>query len=58
MSENTALNEVVRNLFAAQPLGILATQGNGYPYCNIVAFTPSDDLRYPDYRDTARHVKI
>lgn len=46
MSENTALNQIVRSLFAAQPLGILATQGNEYPYCNIVAFTPSDDLRY------------
>jgi len=46
MSTNTTLNDIVRNLFTAQPLGILATQGNGYPYCTIVAFTPSDDLRY------------
>jgi len=46
MSENQALNHIVRTLFAAQPLGILATQGSGYPYCTIVAFTPSDDLKY------------
>ena len=46
MSTNTTLNDIVRNLFAAQPLGILATRGSGYPYCTIVAFTPSDDLRY------------
>ena len=45
MSENTALNHIVRNLFAAQPLGILATQTQGQPYCNIVAFTASEDLR-------------
>jgi hypothetical protein len=46
MSTNAPLHDIVRSLFAAQPLGILATQGKGYPYCNIVAFTPSDDLRY------------
>jgi hypothetical protein len=45
MSKNPALSQIVRKLFAAQPLGILATQGNGYPYCHIVAFTPSDDLK-------------
>ena len=45
MSATEALNDIVRSLFAAQPLGILATQGNEYPYCTIVAFTPSDDLR-------------
>jgi len=46
MSENIALNEIVINLFAAQPLGVLATQAHGQTYCNIVAFTPTDDLRY------------
>ena len=35
----TSLNEIVRSLFAAQPLGILATQADRHPYCNIVAFT-------------------
>ena len=45
MSTNTILNDIVRSLFAAQPLGILATQAHGQPYCNIVAFTASEDLR-------------
>ena len=45
MSKNTELNQIVSDLFAAQPLGILATQGNGNPYCTIIAFTPSDDLK-------------
>ncbi|MBN2108670.1 MAG: pyridoxamine 5'-phosphate oxidase family protein [Deltaproteobacteria bacterium] len=45
MSENSALNQIVRALFEAQPVGILATQSDRHPYCNIVAFTPSDDLR-------------
>ena len=45
MSENSGLNQIVRTLFAAQPVGILATQSDRHPYCNIVAFTPSDDLQ-------------
>ena len=45
MSENTALNQIVRNLFAAQLLGVLATLTDQHPYCNIVAFTASQDLR-------------
>ncbi len=45
MTNNTNLNDLVRSIFAAQPLGILATLSNGYPYCTIVAFTPSDDLK-------------
>ena len=45
MSINATLHDLVRSLFAAQPLGILATQAQGQPYCNIVAFTASEDLR-------------
>ena len=45
MSINDPLNDIVRSLFEAQPLGILATQAHGQPYCNIVAFTASEDLR-------------
>ena len=44
MSEAASLNDLVRRLFAAQPVGILATQSARHPYCNIVAFTPSDGL--------------
>lgn len=45
MATDIDLRETVRSLLAAQPLGILATQGHGQPYCNLVAFTPSDDLK-------------
>jgi hypothetical protein len=45
MSTAPALSEIVRSLLASQPLGILATQAHGEPYCNLVAFTPSDDLK-------------
>ena len=45
MSTIAALNEIVRSLLASQPLGILATQAHENPYCNLVAFTPSDDLK-------------
>lgn len=46
MSENPDLSQIVRNLFAAQPVGVLATQSDRHPYCNIVAVTASDDLRH------------
>jgi nitroimidazol reductase NimA-like FMN-containing flavoprotein (pyridoxamine 5'-phosphate oxidase superfamily) len=34
----------VGRLLASQPLAVLATQGEGHPYANLVAFTPSPDL--------------
>ena len=45
MSTEAELIEIVRGLLAAQTLGILATQAPAQPYCNLVAFTPSDDLK-------------
>lgn len=34
---------VVGRLLAAQPLGVLATQGRGQPHTSLVAFVASDD---------------
>jgi len=45
MSTVAAQTAIVRELFASQALGILATQAPAQPYCNLVAFTPSDDLK-------------
>jgi len=35
----------LKNLLESQPLAVLATQNNGNPYANLVAFAFSDDLK-------------
>lgn len=44
MTEEHAVR-VLRDLLAGQHLAVLATNGPGYPYTSLVAFTFSDDLR-------------
>lgn len=36
----------IRKLFLSQRLAVLATQGEKGPYCNLVAFAPSEDLKF------------
>ncbi len=36
----------LRELFARQRLGVLATQGPGHPYASLVAVRAADDLRH------------
>lgn len=38
--------EVVRDLFARQRLGVLATHGPDHPYASLVAVHAGDDLRH------------
>lgn len=38
--------QTVRELFARQRLGVLATQGPGHPYASLVAVRADDDLRH------------
>jgi heme iron utilization protein len=38
--------DVLRDLFARQRLGVLATQAPGHPYASLVAVLASDDLRH------------
>ena len=38
--------ELLRELFASQRLGVLATQGPGHPYASLVAILAGDDLRH------------
>ncbi len=35
----------MKDLFSSQPLAVLATQGNGQPYGNLVAFAATEDLK-------------
>jgi heme iron utilization protein len=51
----------LKDLFLNQPLGALSTYGDGQPYCNLVAFTSSDDLRHLIFattRETRKYTNI
>jgi len=39
------LKKFLKDLFSSQPLAVLATQGNGQPYGNLVAFAATEDLK-------------
>jgi len=52
----------ISELLRQQPLAVLATQGEEYPYCTLVGFAASDDLRslfFATIRDTRkfRHIQ-
>jgi nitroimidazol reductase NimA-like FMN-containing flavoprotein (pyridoxamine 5'-phosphate oxidase superfamily) len=43
--EHSVTLEAIARLFDEQRLATLATMSGEAPYCNLVAFTPSDDMR-------------
>ncbi len=45
LSEESELEHRIRELFESQKLAVLATQNEGQPYANLIAFAPSDDLK-------------
>jgi uncharacterized protein YhbP (UPF0306 family) len=46
MDETGRLQEFLKNLFSSQRLAVLATQDEGQPYGNLVAFVATDDLQH------------
>jgi len=46
LHETERLSRLVRVVLNRQRVAVLATQSSQQPYCNLVAFTPADDLRY------------
>jgi nitroimidazol reductase NimA-like FMN-containing flavoprotein (pyridoxamine 5'-phosphate oxidase superfamily) len=40
------LRKKLKDLFASQRLGVLATYGEGQPYSSLVAFVATNDLKY------------
>jgi nitroimidazol reductase NimA-like FMN-containing flavoprotein (pyridoxamine 5'-phosphate oxidase superfamily) len=40
------LKKLLKDLFSSEPLAVLASQGNGQPYGNVVAFAATDDLKF------------
>ena len=45
LSEESELEHLIRELFESQKLAVLATQNEGQPYANLIAFATSDDLK-------------
>jgi nitroimidazol reductase NimA-like FMN-containing flavoprotein (pyridoxamine 5'-phosphate oxidase superfamily) len=45
MKKPSHLKRLLKDLFSSQPLAVLATQSNGQPYGNLVAFVATEDLR-------------
>jgi nitroimidazol reductase NimA-like FMN-containing flavoprotein (pyridoxamine 5'-phosphate oxidase superfamily) len=46
MQDNSATLALIRNLLETQKLGVLATQNQGQPYCNLIAIAATGDLRH------------
>lgn len=52
---------MIQSLFQSQNLGVLATRGKEYPYCTLVGFTGTDDLRriiFATLRNTRKYANI
>lgn len=45
MGKFVELRGFLKNLLASQRFAVLATQLDGQPYCNLVAFAETDDLK-------------
>jgi len=55
------LKKLLKDLFLSQPLAVLATQGNGQPYGNLVAFAATDDLKsilFATSRGTRKYTNV
>jgi nitroimidazol reductase NimA-like FMN-containing flavoprotein (pyridoxamine 5'-phosphate oxidase superfamily) len=61
LSEESELENLIRELFESQKLAVLATQNEGQPYANLVAFVASDDLKslyFATARATRKYANI
>ena len=56
MKTTAEISELVRSLLASQRFAVIATQSEGQPYSNLVAFTEADNLRSLLFV-TSRHTK-
>jgi len=61
MSRKEEILQPIESLLRSQHLGVLATQGDEYPYCTLVAYAISEDLReiiFATIRDTRKYRNI
>lgn len=52
LKNSDGLESLLRNLFRAQSLAVLATQREGQPFTNLVAFAATDDLKHLAFATT------
>lgn len=43
---DATLRQTLRSLFTSQKLAVLASYGDGQPYCSLMAFAVTDDLKH------------
>ena len=61
LSQESELELLIRELFESQKLAVLATQNEGQPYANLIAFAASDDLKslyFATARATRKYANI
>jgi nitroimidazol reductase NimA-like FMN-containing flavoprotein (pyridoxamine 5'-phosphate oxidase superfamily) len=61
MEKPSHLRRLLKALFSSQPLAVLATQSNGQPYGNLVAFAATEDLKgllFATVRSTRKFANI
>jgi len=61
MSSKEEIRQSIESLLRSQHLGVLATQGSEYPYCTLVAYAISEDLReiiFATIRDARKYRNI
>jgi len=61
LSEESELENLIRELFESQKLAVLGTQNKGQPYANLIAFVASDDLKslyFATARATRKYANI
>ena len=46
MKDTTELEEMLKGVLASQKLAVIATQKEGQPFTNLVAFVATDDLKH------------
>jgi Pyridoxamine 5'-phosphate oxidase len=44
--DDSSLRQTLRSLFTSQKLAVLASYGDDQPYCSLMAFAVSDDLKH------------
>lgn len=61
MESKEALLAQIKTLLGAQLFGVLATQGQEYPYCSLVGYVVSEDAKsiyFPTIRETQKFRNI
>jgi nitroimidazol reductase NimA-like FMN-containing flavoprotein (pyridoxamine 5'-phosphate oxidase superfamily) len=61
MEKTKELSDLIKRIFTAQRFAVLATQSEGQPYSNLIAFAEVDNLRsliFVTSRDTRKYANI